>query len=292
MSKIINSYVIDNTNIGDLFSAPYQYFEFPGYNFENIDIRNLTANHIQGKHVIIGGGGLAFSRFLETFQVLSQQRTNHANHQTKLIIWGIGQQIYHDYSALDIKNFDYTPYTEGFDLVGIRDYHYGNWVPCASCMHPSFDKKREVKHEFVVFSHKKFQIEFPPFPRMTNCNQNLEEILDFLGSGETILTSSYHGAYWGTLLGRKVLAFPFTSKFYTLKHLPGIYPVQKWFQAQFKVSLFGKTLHESFYENKFICHHPDWREFLKKSQTYPESLAENRDRNRYFYEQVMDLLNS
>lgn len=288
MKKIVNCHVIDQTNIGDLFSAPAQYFDFPGYSVENIDIRTIKTEDIQGKDVIVGGGGLAFPRFQDAFEQLT-----HSQQNTKLIIWGIGQQIYDNYTLKDIQNFDYLPYIKGFDLVGIRDAHVqNNWIPCASCMHPSFDQKREIKHEFVVFSHKKFQIEFPGFPCMTNNHQNLSEILDFLGSGETILTSSYHGAYWGTLLGRKVLAFPFTSKFYTLKHLPGMYPVQKWSQAKFKVEILGKTLYESAYDNKFICNQDDWKQYLHKCKTYPDSLAENRDRNSWFHSQVMNLLNS
>jgi hypothetical protein len=291
MQKLVNFHVIDNTNIGDLHSAPSHYFDFPGFQVENRDIRQInreTIRSFQNQHIIIGGGGLASNRFLDAFTQIQLAKSNH-----KLIIWGIGQQ---DYSSTNVNNaerFNYEPFTQGFDLVGIRDSHYLDyWVPCVSCMHPSFDKKYEIEHEFVVFSHKKFQIDFPGFPHMKNSSQNLDEILNFLGSGETILTSSYHGAYWGTLLGRKVLSFPFNSKFYTFKHLPAIYPVSKWLQAKFKVSIFGKTLHESAYDRKFICNQENWQEYLPKCQIYPESLVENRDRNRWFYSQVMNLIES
>jgi hypothetical protein len=286
MNIIINYHVIDSTNIGDLVSAPTLYFDFPGYSVVREDIRTINLEDVKDKHIIVGGGGLVFSRFLESFSQLSQQKKS-----TKLISWGIGQQIYDNYQSQDIQNFDYSQYTQGFDLVGIRDSHYkNNWVPCASCMHKSFDKKREIKHEFVVFSHKKFQIKIDPFPHMTNSSQNLDEILDFLGSGETILTSSYHGAYWGTLLGRKVLSFPFTSKFYTFKHSPGIFPVEKWFQPQFKLSLFKKTIFQSYQKNKFICNIDNWRSYLKDCQTYPEALQENRERNQWYYSKILDLL--
>jgi hypothetical protein len=286
MNNIVNYHVIDQTNIGDLVSAPTLYFDFPGYSVVRDDIRNVKLEDIKNKHIIVGGGGLVFSKFLNSFSQLSQQKKN-----TKLISWGIGQQIYDSYQPQDIKDFDYSQYTDGFDLVGIRDSHYkDNWVPCASCMHESFDKKREIKHDFVVFSHKKFQIKMDPFPRMTNSNQDLEEILDFLGSGETILTSSYHGAYWGTLLGRKVLSFPFTSKFHTFKHSPGIFPVEKWFQPVFKISLFKKTLFQSYDQKKFICNIDNWQSYLKDCQAYPEALSENRDRNQWYYSKIMNLL--
>ncbi len=286
MNNIINYHVIDPTNIGDLVSAPTLYFDFPGYSVVRDDIRKIQLEDVKDKHIILGGGGLVFSRFLDSFSQLSQHKKG-----TKLISWGIGQQIYNNYQLQDIHDFDYSQYTHGFDLVGIRDSHYTDyWVPCASCMHESFDKKREIQHEFVVFSHKKFQIKIGSFPHMTNNTQNLEEILDFLGSGETILTSSYHGAYWGTLLGRKVLSFPFTSKFYTFKHSPGIFPVQKWFQSQFKLSLFKKTIFQSYDQNKFICNIDNWQSYLKNCQFYPEALPENRERNQWYYNKILNIL--
>ena len=116
------------------------------------------------------------------------------------------------------QNENCCPYLDGVDLVGIRDYDVGlPWVPCASCMHPEFDRPRSPKHEVVVFSHKKFRLNIKGLPTFTNKEVDFRAVLDFLGSGETILTSSFHGAYWGTLLGRKVLAFPFSSKFFWLK---------------------------------------------------------------------------
>jgi hypothetical protein len=286
MNSIINSHVIDPKNIGDLLSAPANYFSFPEFKLEQADIRELNPETLEGKHLIIGGGGLLFPRFL-----------NHLTHlvgtkrRGKIIAWGIGQQIYGDFNPNQLQDFDYSSYLDGFDLVGIRDFGLPyHWVPCASCMHPSFDKEREIKHEFVVFSHKKFCLKIGGFPSMTNDAQSFDEVLDFLGSGETILTSSYHGAYWGTLLGRKVLAFPFSSKFYTSKHKTGIYPVQKWRQSTFRLSLFKKLIYEFRYKNKFSCKTDDWQSLLKECQTYPDSLAENRLCNQNYYTQILQLL--
>ncbi|GAX36981.1 polysaccharide pyruvyl transferase family protein [Nodularia sp. NIES-3585] len=287
MKSIINYHVIDSTNIGDLFSAPTKYFTFPGYTVEQADIRNINVNDIRDKHIIVGGGGLLYKPFLDSFAKLIESKAN-----TKLIAWGIGQQSYgSSFTHEELHNFDYSQYLTDFDLVGIRDFNYkDNWVPCASCMHPAFDKKRDIKHEFVVFSHKKFQIKIGNIPQMTNNNQNIEEILDFLGSGETILTSSYHGAYWGILLGRKVLSFPFSSKFHTLKHTPGIFPIQKWVQQKKKLSLFNKILFEIGDQNKFFCNIDNWQNYLKDCKAYRESLHENRASNHEYYSQILDIL--
>jgi hypothetical protein len=157
-------------------------------------------------------------------------------------------------------------------------------------MHPAFDRQREVKHEIVVFSHKKFQIHIPGVPRLTNTTQNFEQVLDFLASGETIITSSYHGAYWGTLLGRKVLAFPFSTKFYTFKHLPTLYPVKKWKPASWKLSIFKKQIYQRWDKNKFLCDLQNWQDLLKNCQSYPESLVECRTQNQKFYEQCLEMI--
>ncbi|NET31589.1 MAG: hypothetical protein F6K19_06265 [Cyanothece sp. SIO1E1] len=285
MTSIVNYHVIDPKNIGDLLSSPLKYFTFPGYEVEQADIRKLEIEKIKDKHIIVGGGGLLYSRFLDSISTLA-----NTPERKKLIAWGPGQQTYNS-TDINTEEFDYSKYLDKFDLIGIRDFgcQY-NWVPCVSCMHKAFDQHREIQHEFVIFSHKKFQLKIDSFPRITNESQDIEKILDFLGSGETILTSSYHGAYWGTLLGRRVLAFPFSSKFYTLKHKPGIYPVQKWIQSKRRISLLNKTIYEFRYKNKYFCQLDAWQDALKNCKSHPNSLQESRSANQDFHAQVLKLL--
>jgi hypothetical protein len=277
---------MDETNVGDLLSAPVHYFSFPGYTVERADIRDIRAGASRGKHLILGGGGLLFPRFLNNIAQLLVEKKD-----TKIIAWGVGQQVYGKVNGA-FQAFDYAPYLNNFDLIGIRDFDlFHSWVPCASCMHPAFDKPRTIQHEFVVFSHKKFQLAVENFPRMTNEIQDFEAVLDFLGAGETILTSSYHGAYWGALLGRKVLAFPFSSKFYNLKHRPTLYSVKNWNQPKFRLSVLGKTICELRYGSKFSCKIENWQAALKYCKIYADSLYESRRQNRLYYEKVLDLLN-
>jgi hypothetical protein len=48
-----------------------------------------------------------------------------------------------------------------------------------------------------------------------------EEIVRFLGGANTVVTNTYHGAYWATLLNKKVVVYkPWSSKFHTLKYTP------------------------------------------------------------------------
>lgn len=287
MPKLTNYHALDSTNIGDLLSSPLRHFQFPGYDCQTLDIREVDDTNVADSHIIIGGGGLLFERFLPHIQAIHKAKTG------KVIFWGVGQQRY----GGDIQKpqtFNYDAFLSEADLSGIRDdgMEYP-WVPCVSCMHPAFDKPRSPQHEIVVFSHKKFQINFPGLPHLTNLTDDFESVLDFLGSGETILTSSFHGAYWGTLLGRKVLAFPFSSKFTTLRHQPATYPLKYWTRIKWKLTLFNRVLYKREHEgDKLTCDTQYWRDYLLDIPAYPESLEECRDRNRWFYNQVMERISS
>lgn len=324
---IVSTYVIDNRNIGDLLSSPTNYFEFPGSRVETLDFRALrpNANPPRGGfggslqvgdlqnpdskfcyHLLVGGGGLLFKSFRSCYERLQTLRNSMAG---TWIAWGIGQQIYDGAktapqdTVVDSMNkvkqsFDYQQYLSSFDLVGIRDFAMGyDWLPCASCMHPEFDRERQIQHEFVVFSHRKFQLKVGNLPRMTNETQSFAEVLDFLGSGETILTSSYHGAYWGMLLGRKVLAFPFSTKFLTLRHQPCIYPVEQWRPSGFRFRLFrttflNKLAFEFRYGDRYWCKTNGWRDRLQTYEGHPTMLQEYRQINLDFYQRALDVIHS
>jgi len=300
MKLLLNVHVIDFQNIGDLCSTPLDYFPFRGYEQQRVDIRELDTwlatdgdrlQDYEQVRIIVGGGGLLFKRFLPAFQQLQTLAP-----KAQLISWGIGQQLYKTQGdrASFYQQFDYQPYLQGFRFSSIRDVDHPNpqypWVPCASCLHPAFDQPRPLRHQVVVFSHKKFQLHWRNLPRLTHETQDFNTILDFLASGETILTSSYHGAYWGTLLGRKVLAFPFSSKFHTLKHRPSLYPVDRWRTRQ----VLGRSWPPRWPWQRpspqpaLTCSIYRWQEWVADIPTYPHALQECRDRNHWYYRQVME----
>jgi hypothetical protein len=318
---IVNAHVVDSRNIGDLASSPAPYFDFK-YRVETLDLRaidpkfpvpqsgfggSITLDEIKQTcdrvryHLIIGGGGLLFKQFLGSFQALS---TLKSVFQGQWIAWGVGQQVYAIKGDGNLiqrlettrDGFDYDPYLSAFALAGIRDQGFNYpWVPCASCMHPTFDQPREPRHEVVVFSHRKFKLKLGNLPCMSHDTQSLEEVIDFLGSGKTIITSSYHGAYWGTLLGRRVVAFPFSTKFLTLKHGPTIYPVQHWQYSRFKFRPFKQGVLnrinlEFTYGNHYTCRTRNWRDIAAQGQGYPGILQQYRQANTQFYDQAMALL--
>lgn len=132
------------------------------------------------------------------------------------IAWGIGANSHEVMSPI------YPDWLKQFDLVGLRDKKVGDYdhVPCPTCMSSLFDKYRECKpdHSFVYYSHYGFPLEknsYYPYRTNQGGASDFESVLQFLASGQNIITNSYHGMYWGCLLNRQVLAVnPFSSKFY------------------------------------------------------------------------------
>ena len=56
---------------------------------------------------------------------------------------------------------------------------------------------------------------------MNLTKHKIDEIIRFIAESEIILTSSYHGAYWGFLLNKKVVINGnWSTKFDTLKYQP------------------------------------------------------------------------
>jgi len=176
------------------------------------------------------------------------------------ILWGVGHNSREKDS--DWHTVEYPEYIRKFHLVGIRDFNSEyRWVPCASCMHLGFDKTYEIKNEVVWFEHKKKLIDSKwfdvfPAPRMVNTGQNMDQILEFLGSAETVVTNSYHGVYWATLLNRKVVCIPWGSKFNMFKHPPT------------------------------MANEKNWSSVIETAVNYPDALEECRNANIEFFNDV------
>jgi exopolysaccharide biosynthesis predicted pyruvyltransferase EpsI len=129
-------------------------------------------------------------------------------------------------------------------------------------MHEIFDKRFDIKNKVVIYEHKNFALKGidDSLPRIKN-GSPFEDIISFLGSAELVVTNSYHGAYWATLLNRKVVVLqPFSSKFFGFRH-----PLM---------------IANNFDDIKEITDIP----------TYPRALAESRDANLKFLEKVQKMI--
>lgn len=189
-------------NLGDCVSSPCLYFD---YGATYMDIRSPTFPE-EGNY-IFGGGGMGW---LVAKRALGQRMDGPK------IAWGLGQT-----SKLQ-KYITRNPWPD-FDLVGTRDIGVDNseWVPCASCMSPLFDKEYQIEHDVVVYLNSQQRVhKCFPVPTLSN-RVGFEEAIKLIGSARVVITTSYHGAYWATLLGRQaIIARPYSCKFRQLKHQP------------------------------------------------------------------------
>lgn len=272
MVKFVVVHRQDQNNVGDMASNPLQYFLKPDQ-YQVVDAANFGGvDYPLDVPLILGGGGLIGNEFMGNvaakvlstpdrlqvdslsaarWQVVDERNRDlhrkFKNTYSDLLneirdslpvpsapryIWGAGQNSSGD-------EFEYPEEMKSFDRVGIRDFgQQYDWAPCASCMHPAFDKKYRIKNSVIWFEHKKQLIKDKVFgsesiPRFVNSGANIEQTIELLGSAEVVLTNSYHGAYWATLLKRKVIVVgAWSSKFKYMKHQPAfIDTAQNWRDA-------------------------------------------------------------
>jgi hypothetical protein len=266
---IVNLHRYDPTNIGDFYCGVHHYFdELKGKHLDIFDykrdeaIRDNWFEKITKNSLIIGGGGLlnreGFDLQMKLFEQLGEKGK-------KTVLWGLGHNTKEKstYGKISKYNID----TSKFGLVGVRDYGMKeDWVPCVSCLHPIFNEKHEVKNEIGMIFHKKTLNDksvlkkFEQFPSTAN-NAVFEDVIKFIGKTDTILTDSYHAMYWSLMLGKKVMVFPNSSKFYNFKYQPVISSFSN-FEAD-----------------------------LKKVQSYSGVLEDCRETNLKFANKAFDYLN-
>lgn len=272
---IINLHRTNTTNVGDLMSAPSLYFEalkdvprLELLGFQEAENKDATQRAawkaaVSGADtIIVGGGGLlGIDFFRPGLEYLFRNKKPSA----RTVFWGGG---HNDWRIEDWRKqkFRIDLGSFRFDLVGVRDagQPYA-WVPCASCLSDVFDRAGPAEVEIGLYVHsdslknERWREKLPSGVPMLSNNSSFEEAISFLARSDIVLTDSYHGAYWATLLGRRVIAFPSSSKFYDLKH-----PVP-------------------------LCDPEDWARFTRLATRYPEALEECREANRQFAERVLNL---
>lgn len=211
--KIFNFYRKNTGNIGDQYSTPLKYFEFPNFDIYQYDLHSEVTEEvlqeIKGSVVIFGGGGLVANDY---FEKNIKKIINSA--PKKVIWWGVGHN-----SHTEENINEYPIYLGDEDLIGLRDFGVKfEWVPCSSCMHPLFNNEYIPTRKVVVYQHKHHPLNLDNFEVMDNYTE-IDKVIPFLGSAEIVITNSYHGAYWTSLLGKKVLLVnPFSSKFHYFKN--------------------------------------------------------------------------
>lgn len=220
--RIAFGYRFKTDNVGDLVSSPMHYFDF-GKNVVRFDLK-MDLPPPADMYIYGGGGVVSWMK-----SVRRKIRHNYRGHKAKHVAWGVGS------INKGVKTSSLAP--GKYRLYGTRDLDTRTrevaLIPCASCMSSIFDPEKDTQpeHEVVAyFNHRPADMKrtqpngkgLPvpelgkPLPTMHN-RSTLEESVRFLRSGSAIVTNSYHGAYWGLLLGRRVVIVnPDSSKFFNL----------------------------------------------------------------------------
>lgn len=243
-------------NAGDRFSKANLYFPFEATPIDQFAAS--TYNWGPTDIVILCGGGMIMSKTRPMLEGLAKLRTEGGIR--RLIVWGIGLNA-KEFSKVFLQTL-----FSSADLVGIRDSDLDiPWVPCPSCMSPAFDVQRPAPvHSVVVYGHHNagFPLWGKGFPRMCNGHpESVGEALDFFATGEVVVTRSYHGAYWASLLGRKVIAMPpKIAKFRHMRTPP------------------------------MLVREAQWRQAVSKAVVYPRALEDARDANTSFWQKVKQMI--
>ena len=242
-------------NIGDYWCNPSRYFDF-----EQIQSGELLYNKfpIENQAIVIGGGGLIHKKFSQHIQLLLDKNPRVS------ALWGIGHNFSKKFERKSSNPY-YPNWLNRVTLVGIRDWidgYHDTYLPCASCLHPAFDKTYETKHDVVFFTHAfKSKYQYTPGDIwMKNNEKDFDKVIGFLGSANTVVTDSYHGAYWAQLLGKDVRVLSWSVKFDYMKHAPS-----------------------------FLSHISEWKTSAPSTIT-GEFLEESKDLNSKFYQKFLNLL--
>ena len=264
VSTLIVSNRLDiNGNLGDFASDPSLYFPWLAADARNVQLDRLGARiiptpRLKNSHIIVGGGGL-IGTDLALFR-WGFDRILRSTDRCLPVIWGAGFNA-HCEAPVDPTHSPYALLEEldRFALVGLRDAVLGfRYVPCPTVMMPALLPHYPVPPQAVVCDNWHFPWENADeeLPQMNNnrrfrsskTKQNaLLEVIAFLGSAEVVLTSTYHGALWATMLGKKVvITRPFSTKFDHFRYPPVVLGQnESWEDAAMRAYVYPDALNES-----------------------------------------------
>lgn len=263
---------MSDPNIGDRLSSPYLYFRrsYPNAVHREIEIpRGRRMGRVKRQVlkrirdaaglIVIGGGGLlGIDYFREDLAFWTAGPAPTA-------LWGAGHNA-HDPQMVAQSFPDESHYDQlvPFSAIGLRDWGPGFlWVPCASCMNPVFDRKPEKGNGTLFIVHRDLRDNAEAVRKILVRAEtdhtvafNDEDDASFFGklaAARQVVTTSYHGAYWATLMQKPVVAIGGGTKVGMLKH-------------RIPLSDAGH-----------------WPDAMRDAPVYPQALEECRDRNAAFH---------
>ena len=198
--------------------SPYDHFPKMAERTVAIDLAEPTP---KTNAVIFGGGKIVggLSKCLGDEDFAARDR----------IAWGVSTV---QSSRISLK---YWRAFRTLTLVGTRDWgdERFDFAPCSTCMSPHFDRLQTEQHDVVLYLHHwksagQGVIRPDGIPVRENNDPSFKDVISFLASGRTVVSNSYHGVFWGLLLGKRVLSLPFSNKFSNYRIQPGVGDPKSW----------------------------------------------------------------
>jgi len=218
-------------NLGDWICCPYYYF--PDYFAQFTCVLHsdwaILWHEIERDDIVIFGGGGLLDNSDELNRVLNRLLEKCDN----VIIWGVGTHKYNENNIFGKKTASEPILFERAAMVGIRDFkHPSNlpYLPCVSCLNEAFSLSQDdvevVRNVGTIKSALETAFAVAGLPSFVTNAEPIGTVVRYILSSEMILVSSYHGAYWSMLLGRKAV-LPSTrlgvDKYKYFRHPVGFY---------------------------------------------------------------------
>lgn len=218
MPEIVFKHHRETTNLGDAVCSPYDHL--PDLATRGIAI-DLAVSTPPADTVIFGGG-----KIMGGLYKVMGPNDFAARHR---VAWGVSTVQKFPVSWKYWRTF------RSMTLVGSRDWGDKRFpfAPCVTCLSPYFEMAADETEEVVLYIHHwksaAQRVARPEgIPVMENNNPSLESTIRFLAGARTVVSNSYHGVYWGLLLGKKVLCLPFSNKFQNYRISPGYAAADTW----------------------------------------------------------------
>lgn len=175
-----------------------------------------TKNETQGGYelIVVGGGGLIGPPIFDAgWDALSRT-------QAPIVLWGIGHNVHFGRKPSEA----YTRFIESNPsriFTAFRDTCAKDYVPCPSVHEPMLSQPATARNKMLFAAYLHSNQPSPLWskfvPTIGNHDQDLNTVLNFLGSSALNVTNSYHGALWSRCLGRKTIVYkPFSDKFHCI----------------------------------------------------------------------------
>jgi len=218
MAHFVFQHLRSTPNIGDRVATPARWLDFG----TEVTVQDFGAE-VPRCDVAVFGGGQVYGEAAGAVLYRSAAARRR-------VVWGIGMRgVNRDTARHDV-------FAGAVDLLGCRDVGVAGTVhvPCASCMAPRLAAPQPPRHDVVIYAHagKSGSLQRPSgMPFATNQRGTFAQAIDFIASGETVVTNSYHGTYWAMLLGRRVLCLPYGEKFGGFAQPPVMADPTDWLAA-------------------------------------------------------------